>query len=111
MKIVETINGEKVPRSQTRYISGNYYKIGDNKVENSGDCYFINERYYRSDTGYILYDHRAGEYAVFNREQYVMRGIIDFDDKDNPVYGGFSIRNDTDIIEIVINHKTYILIN
>lgn len=111
MKIVETINGEKVPRKQTRYISGNYYKIGDNKVENSGDCYFINERYYRSDTGYILYDHRAGEYAVFNREQYVMRGIIDFDDKDNPVYGGFSIRNDTDIIEIVINHKTYILLN
>lgn len=111
MKVVTTIKGEELPRKQTRYISGNYYKIGDNKIENSGDCYLINDKYYRADTGYIIYDHRNKEYAVANKEQFISKGVIDFNDKDEPIFGGFSIRNDTDIIEIVINTKYYILLN
>ena len=111
MKIVTTINGEKLPKKQTRYISGNYYKIGDNKVKDSGDCYFINDKYYRIDTGYIIYDHRVGEYVVFNKDQYITKGIVDFDEEDNPIFGGFSIRNDTDIIEINIEGTRYILLN
>ena len=111
-KIVTTVKGEKISRKKTRYISGEYYKIGDNKIENSGDCYLIDNKYYRSDTGYIIYDHRVKEYKIYNQNDFIKNGVVGFDDNKNPIFGGFSLRPyNIDEIKVYINGKYYYALN
>ncbi len=40
-KFVVTINDETLPISKTRKYDSGFYKIGDNKVKDSGDCYLM----------------------------------------------------------------------
>lgn len=63
---VITVDGSTEIRSNCRRIKGEYYKVGDPKVEGSGQCYKVNGRYCRAGTGYIVYNHTAKEYTLAN---------------------------------------------
>ena len=56
---VTTVSGLLEDRSNCRKIKGEYYLKGDYKVENSGDCYFINSKYYKGNTGYHIVSSEA----------------------------------------------------
>ena len=55
-KKVITIKGEEIPISKSRKFNKCYYKLGDSKILNSGDCYLINGKCYREETGLIAYN-------------------------------------------------------
>lgn len=75
-KKVITIKGEEVPISQCRKFSKLYYKIGDINIQNSGDCYLINDKYYREETGLVVYNHSVKQYVVFDNT-IMIKGVVD----------------------------------
>lgn len=56
-KYITTINGEELPISKAKKFTNGYYKIGDVNVENSGDCYKINDKFYRYETGQVIFNY------------------------------------------------------
>ncbi len=83
-KLVKTINGEELPISLCRKYDKLYYKLGNSNIENSGDCYQIDNKYYRFETGQIVYNHEIKQYCL--KTPSLKFGLID--DKNN--YGWFS---------------------
>lgn len=73
--LVTTVNGEIIESSKCRYIDKEYYKLGDINIENSGDCYFLDGRYVRYNTGHIEYDHEKKQYIRKNNVD-LMYGIV-----------------------------------
>jgi hypothetical protein len=67
---------ELVKRTDCRKIKDEFYKKGDSKVENSGGCYYINNKWYRDNTGYIVFEHSKGEYILKSKNDTVY-GIVD----------------------------------
>jgi len=88
---VMTINGciEKI--TDCKKIEGDYYKIGDRKIENSGDCYIINGRHFKSNTGYIIFDNYKKQYEIAN--SLYTKGVIRIDENNNFVIGIFLKNN------------------
>lgn len=74
-KIVTTINNETLPISQCRVYNKKYYKIGDVNVENSGDCYKIDDKYYRFETGQIVFNHTEKKYCLKNNN--LIYGLVE----------------------------------
>jgi len=74
-KKVITIKGEELSISQCRKFNKLYYKIGDINIQNSGDCYLINGKCYREETGLVVYNYSMKEYVILDNT--VIRGIID----------------------------------
>ena len=74
-KIVTTVNNEELPISKTRLFENKYYKIGDNSIENSGDCYCINGKYYRFEKGGVVYDNTSKSYILKNSS--ILYGLIE----------------------------------
>lgn len=87
-KIVKTINGQNYPESFCRCIKGEYYLIGNNKIENSGDIYLINNRYIRFNTNKIVFSHSEQEYVIKNNT--LIEGIVNFN-KEVPILGYFTL--------------------
>lgn len=91
-KFVKTISGLKVLEKNCRLIDGEYYLIGNNKVENSGDVYLISSRYVRFSTGRVVFDQFEEEYKLKNN--LLVEGIIGTEGNDlilgyftkNPIY-------------------------
>tara|TARA_R110000851_G_scaffold56447_1_gene131926 strand:+ start:2852 stop:4573 length:1722 start_codon:yes stop_codon:yes gene_type:complete len=86
--MVVTINGDSVDKTKCRKILGDYYIIGDVKIKDSGDCYYINDKYYRIETNYITYDYEIKEYVVKNNCN-LSKGVVEIIDG-NLVYGYFT---------------------
>ena len=105
-KKVSTINNEELPISQCRKFEAGYYKIGDNSIENSGDCYLIGEKYYRAETNQVVYDNEVGQYVIKN--DLITNGIIGFD-KQGYTLGYFTMTNNNVIVHTPSN--TYYAIN
>ena len=81
-KFVVTINNETLPISKTRKYDSGFYKIGDNKVKDSGDCYLMeNGSYYRVETEQIVWDYSTNGYSFTKGLTF---GVID--DKLNKGY-------------------------
>lgn len=74
-KKVVTIKGEELPISQCRKFNKLYYKLGDINIQNSGDCYLINGKCYREETGLIGYNHSIKQYIVLDNS--VIHGVVD----------------------------------
>lgn len=89
-KKVVTINNEELPISVCRKFESGYYKIGEVNIENSGDCYLIGGKYYRIETGQVVFDHELQEYVIKNDS--VVNGIIEFE-KCGYNLGYFSLSN------------------
>jgi hypothetical protein len=74
-KFVVTINNESLPISKCRRYESGFYKIGDINIENSGDCYLLEDgKYYRSETEQIVYNHSINKY-VFKTSS-LIKGIV-----------------------------------
>lgn len=97
-KTVKTIKGDEVPEKLCRLIDGEYYLIGNNKIENSGDVYLINNRYIRFSTDRIVFDQFEQEYKLKNSS--LVYGIIGTEGEE-PVYGYFS-RNELYNVRVVM---------
>jgi hypothetical protein len=87
-KLVTTVNGEKIERSLCRYIAGDFYKIGDPEIKDSGECYLVNGRYYRVNTGYIVYDESQKKYVIASEG--VVEGIVGMNQDGSFEYGSFT---------------------
>jgi len=74
-KKVITIKGEEVPISQCRKFNKLYYKLGDINIQNSGDCYLINGKCYREETGLVVYNYSIKQYV--NLDNTLIKGVID----------------------------------
>jgi hypothetical protein len=109
LKVI-AIDGIEYPKEECRKIKGLYYKIGDINVMDSGQCYFINGKYYKSDTGYIVYDHKMKQYVIKNSALLVENGVIDIVDE-QPILGCFSA--DMQEEPIILNYKgvKYVCLN
>lgn len=96
---VTAIDGKEYDKSECRKIKGQYWKIGDISVENSGHCYHINDKYYKYNTGYIVYDHRLKQYVIKNTMVLIENGVIGLDENDEIILGSFSkdpkVKHDT----------------
>ena len=105
--MVITINNEKAERRDCRLFEGGFYKIGDIRIKNSGDCYCINSKYYRIDTKRISFDHRLNEYVLNN--QSLVRGIIGFNESE-PIIDTFS-RIEDEIMVYIEGGDQFILLD
>ena len=88
-KKVITIKGEEVPISQCRKFNKLYYKIGDINIQNSGDCYIVNDKCYREETGYIAYNHSIKQYVILDNS--LVQGVVDI--IENKLITGWFNRN------------------
>ena len=86
-KKVITIKGEELPISQCRKFNKLYYKLGDINIQNSGDCYLINDKCYREETGLIVYNYSIKEYVILNDN--LLKGVVDVVDG-NLIIGYFN---------------------
>ena len=87
-KEVTTIGGKKALKSDCRKIGNDYYLIGDNSVPDSGECYYINDKYYKYNTGYIEYDYRIKSYTTSKAE--LLLGVVGFGKDGGIIKGKFS---------------------
>jgi hypothetical protein len=86
-KKVITIKGEELPISQCRKFNKLYYKLGDINIQNSGDCYLINGKCYREETGVIGYNHSIKQYIILDNT--VIQGVVDIIE-DKLIHGYFN---------------------
>lgn len=95
-KFVTTIQNKKLPISKTRSFNKKYYEVGDNLVENSGDCYLMEDgKYYRVETGHIVYNVSKKRY-VFASSLNLAKGIINSDLEEG--YFDYDFENNVEII-------------
>lgn len=89
--LVVTISGNECPKSLCRKIKNEYYFIGDKNIKDSGDVYFVNNKYYKENTGYIKFDHRLHEYVIAKSNELVT-GVVGYENK-KFIFGEFSSRD------------------
>lgn len=89
--LVVTVSGNKCPKSLCRRIKNEYYFVGDKNIKDSGDVYYINNKFYKESTGYIIFDYRIGEYIISNDS--LVKGVVGYSN-DQLIYGQFSSKND-----------------
>lgn len=97
--LVTTVKGNRVPRSQTKRIIGEYYEIGDSKVKDSGSCYLVDGKYHRFNNGLIEYDHELGQYVLLHKT-HLKHGVVGADVNDKPIEGYFSANITKNVILI-----------
>lgn len=118
MKTSETIikyNKEKALKINCRKIKGEYY-------EKNKDCFFINNKWYRLNSGYIEFDHEKQEYVLKNES--MTEGVVDFKDKKivkgffTPnIYENVIVRNNNEnddfsiVTQILIEKKEFLMRN
>jgi len=100
-KTVTTINNEVIPISKGRKFEAGWYKIGNIAEEESGDCYDIDGRYYRIETGAVVFNYLTKRYVLKNDN--LIHGIISLND-DGYNLGYFDI-SDKNIITNTPNGK------
>ena len=105
-KIVTTINNEELPITQCRRFESLYYKIGDINVENSGECYFVSNKYYRFETGQIVWDYEKQQYVLKNDN--LINGIVKLNESD--IQLGYFTKSEDNIPTITPN-GTYMSLN
>lgn len=108
--LVKTVDGSMVNRAECRRISGKFYKIGDVNIKDSGHCYLINGRYYKYNTGYIIYDHREMKYVIKN-ELIIENGVVGLEN-DQLVFGAFNNNLGEKLTSVKdADGKTYVVLN
>ncbi len=112
--IVTTFAGKTANKTECRKMDGIYYIKGDPLIENSGECYKIGDTFYKSHTGYIIYDHAVKSYVLkkdFNKSFNTTKGLIGFNENNTPLFGAFTIKNKYKSPFILIDGGKYICIN
>lgn len=96
IKTVQTIKGEELPISKVKKFPNGYYKVGDENVENSGDCYKINDKFYRFETGQLVFNNSTNKYQLSSND--VVYGLVD-----NNKFGYFN-RTEPDKIPLILEN-------
>ena len=96
-KKVITIKGEELPISQCRKFTNLYYKIGDVNIKDSGDCYLINGKCYREETGLIVYNYSVNQYVILDNT--LIRGVVDI--LENELIIGYFNKNDLKYSKVI----------
>lgn len=109
IKLVKTINGEELDESLCHIMGGDYYKIGDPKKENSGDCYKIKGRYYKSTTEGVVFDHEKCKYTL--RTMDIINGVIAVSSTGDFTMGYFSPNPRENVNIVTTNSNAFVLIN
>lgn len=116
-KKVVTVSGESVAISKCRKFDSSWYKIGDISIQFSGDCYLIDKKYYRFETGNVVYNYSKKEYVLKN--DFLMKGIVELNGNDyvfgyfehNPLCPTIMLESGSTHYlineEIVLNNKNY----
>jgi hypothetical protein len=102
-KNITTIKGEELPISKAKKFPNGYYKIGDINVENSGDCYKINDKFYRFETGQIGFNHSIKQYQLLTND--LILGLVE----DNKL--AYFSRNEENKLPIILENgtKTFVI--
>jgi hypothetical protein len=102
-KNITTIKGEELPISKAKKFPNGYYKIGDINVENSGDCYKINDKFYRFETGQIGFNHSTKQYQLLTND--LILGLVE----DNKL--AYFSRSEENKLPIVLENgtKTFVI--
>lgn len=93
VKIVTTYSGKQARKDECKYIEGQYYLIGDPKVENSGDCYYMeaSDKYVRFTSELIIYDHNVKSYVYKNTKSF-HKGVVNVSKSGELTLGYFSYK-------------------
>ena len=105
-KVVITIKNEELPISKCRQFNKKWYKIGDINILNSGDCYFINDKYYREETKNIVYNHSINKYVL--KDDSIIKGIVNIENE-NIIFGYFNYDKKHAVIVLENGNKYYLL--
>lgn len=81
LTVVTTVNGNKEYRVNCKKILDKYYVMNE-------DCFFVANKWYRKDSGLILFDSEKQEW-VLKSTKGLIEGIIKFEDG-KPVFGYFT---------------------
>lgn len=82
MDKIVTFDGSVAQKSECRFIKGDYYKIGNPSIKDSGQCFKLlnnttgESKYYRINSGYVEFDHEQNEYVLKNQEN-LIQGYVD----------------------------------
>jgi hypothetical protein len=111
-EMVVTIDGTTKPKQDCRRMGGEFYLKGEINVENSGQCYYINGKYYKYNTGYIVFDHRVGQYIIKNTDK-LQEGVVRIEANGNLVMGFFTREENGAIITTLEDPtgNTYVCLN
>ena len=106
-KKVITTKGEELPISQCRKFNKEYYKIGNIDIENSGECYLIDDKYYREETGLICFNHSVKKYTLKNES--IILGVVNLVEE-TLIFGNFYHSNGLNIV-VDSNMAQYYIFN
>src|SRR4030042_2531301 len=111
-EMVVTIDGTTKPKQDCRRMGGEFYHKGEINIENSGQCYYINGKYYKYNTGYIVFDHRVGQYIIKNAEK-LQDGVVRIEADGSLVIGSFTAAEDGAIVTTLENPEgtKYVCLN
>jgi hypothetical protein len=117
--IVTTINNEQLPRNECRYFNRQWYRKGNVTIPNSGDVYQVKNietgvsKWYRNDTGYLVYDWRQNMYVLKTDLKVIVEdGIVGFDENNKPILGTFSQDFDNpSTTQVYFDNQMYICLN
>jgi hypothetical protein len=87
-ELITTISGKQCKKSECRLIEKQYYLIGKNNVENSGDVYLLDNRYIRENTGRVVFNNSSKSYQLKNDS--LDYGIVSMDQESNFIFGYFN---------------------
>lgn len=111
--LITTIDNRIVDKSLCRKMGQHYYLKGDVNIENSGECYYIDDKYYKYNTGYIFFDHTVKQYVKKGSvEHNIVEGIVDVKEDGTLSYGYFSINlKKKDYVQLHNNIGTFVCLN
>jgi hypothetical protein len=91
--MVTTISGKKCNITDCKLIDDVYYKIGDVTIENSGDCYYMEEtsKYVRITSELIIYDHTVKSYVYINNKSF-QKGVVGIEKDGSLIIGNFTYK-------------------
>ncbi len=100
-KYVTTVSGKKLLIEKTKKFNKSYYEIGDPFIENSGDCYLMDDKkYYRIETNLLVFDNAVKKYIVKNNNKLILFGIIN----DKCETGYFTIENKNEVVYCILEN-------
>lgn len=82
LKVITTITGQKEYRRNCKFIQEKFYVMNE-------DCFFVEEQWYRKESGKIEFDHEKGEWVLKANTQ-LIKGVVGFETSGAPIWGFFS---------------------
>lgn len=104
-KTIVTVTGITYPISKCKKFDTGYYIVGDVKEKDSGDCYLIDGKHYRFETGQVVFDYETNTYVLKNNTLHF--GVVEFKEKE-PVFGYFLKTNNN--IPVCLKNGSYHLV-